>query len=110
MYAAIMTERDISLADVKDEIMKMGFQVVGSELEDLDNIPRNVMIWIMFGFNRLERNPVLPTKYVRVASITHPGNKTYFKVIESPWWITTYYHALMWVQLKWEKMKLRLEL
>jgi hypothetical protein len=50
----------------------------------------------------------LPTRYVRVASTTHPGNKTYFRVLASPWWITTYYQTKMWVQLKWEKMKLRL--
>jgi hypothetical protein len=108
MYAAIMTERDISLADVKDEIVKMGFQVVGAELEDLDDIPRNVILWIMFGFNKLERNPVLPTKYLRVATTIHPSNKTYFRVINSPWWVTAYYQTKMLLQLWWEKMKLRL--
>jgi hypothetical protein len=106
MYAAIMSELDVSLSDVRDEITKMGFQVVGSELEEHDDIPRNVILWIMFGFNRLERNPTLPTKYIRVASITHPDNKTYFRVLSSPWWIATYYHIKMWVQLRWEKLKL----
>jgi hypothetical protein len=109
MYAAVMSERDVSLRDVKDEIMKLGFQVVGSELEDLDDIPRGVMLWILFGFDRIERNPTLPTKYVRVASITHQANKTYFRVLDSPWWISAYYQIKMWVDLKREKLKLRLK-
>jgi hypothetical protein len=107
MYAAIMSDRDVSLSDVKDEITKMGFHVVGSELEDQEDIPRNVAVWMMFSVNRLARNPSFPTKYVRIASLAHSGRKTYFRVIGSPWWITAYYHVLMWVSLHWEKAKLR---
>jgi hypothetical protein len=107
MYAAIMSDHDVSLSDVKDEITKMGFQVYGSELEDQDDIPRNVMIWLMFRVNRIERNPSLPTKYVQIASITHSGRKTYFRIIDSPWWSTIYYTVLMWVSVKWEKAKMR---
>ena len=107
MYAAIMSELDVSLADVRDEINRMGFQVVGSELEDCDDIPGNVMLWMMFGFDRLERNPSLPTKYVRVASITHSGRQTFFRIINSPWWSTLYYPAVMWIYVTWERMKRR---
>jgi hypothetical protein len=109
VYAAIMSERDVALADVRREINKMGFQVVGSELEDQDDIPRNVILWIMFGVDRIERNPSLPTRYVRIASITHSGRKTFFRIIDSPWWSTIYYTVLMWVSVKWEKAKNRAE-
>jgi hypothetical protein len=106
MFVAIMSDHEVSLSDVKDEITKLGFQVVGSELEDFDDIPRHVMIWIMFRVNRIQINPSLPTWYVRVASTTQPLNKTYFRVIGSPWWVAAYYHISMWVRLKWEKANL----
>jgi hypothetical protein len=105
MYAAIMSERDLPLSDVGDEITKMGFEVVGSELEDLEEIPPNVVLWIMLGFNRIERNPTLPCKYVRVFSPTHPLGKSYYRVVGSPWWVAAYYQIMHWVLFKWGMAK-----
>jgi hypothetical protein len=108
MYAAIMSERDVALTDVKDEIIKMGFQVVGSELEDLEEPPRNVLLWIMFGVNRLSFHPNLPCKYVRVASLAHSGRRGFFRVIGCPWWSAVFYRAWTWLGVTRDELKHRL--
>jgi hypothetical protein len=95
LYAAILSELDLTLEDVREEIIKMGFQVVGSELETIDTIPPNVILWILYGFNRLETNPVIPCKYVRITSETHNMEETYFRVVKSPWWFVVFYSVSM---------------
>ena len=106
MYAAILSEHDVSFSDIKSEITKLGWHVAGKVLEQHDDLPSGVMVWILYGWKSLAY-PNFPCKgFVRIAS-EDPPSKTSFVVINSDWLITAYYQFLMWALLRWEKLRCR---
>jgi hypothetical protein len=106
MYAAILSEHDVSFADIKSEITKLGWHVAGKVFEQHDDCPSDVMVWVLYGWKSLGY-PNFPCKgFVRIAS-DDPPSETSFVVINSGWLVTAYYQILMWAELQREKLRRR---
>lgn len=102
MYAAILSEHRVSFEEAKDKIIEMGFKVVGRDLEQMEAVPRNVVLWMLFGFTGLY--PSMPVRgFVKVASIEHRLGKSYVKAYNTPWYMKIYYKllfgAMFWAAL-----------
>jgi hypothetical protein len=104
MYAAITCDHEIPFEDVRRAINERGFQVAGSKLEDLDDIPPNVIFWMLFEHRKLGTTSI-DTRYVRIASIEYRGPQKFFHTVNGPWWSTIYYTVVMWAMFQWEKAK-----
>lgn len=106
MYAAILTEQpNISFETIKEEIEKLGYQVLSQQIEDVDDIPRNVYLWLQVAWTRLTWSPQFPILgYVRITQQNHNG-KTQFATVLSPWWARLYYSVLMWGMFWWVKIQ-----
>jgi hypothetical protein len=105
MYAAILAENEVNFADIKNALNKRGWAVFGKGIEQLEEAPSNVVVWILYAWKTLGY-PDMPIRgYVRIGSEWSPIGKTYFYVIESGLVAFVYYHVLSFVLYKWEKMK-----
>jgi len=103
MYAAILSGADVSFADIKSAINKLGWHVAGKSFEQHDNVPPKVMVWILYGWKSLGY-PSFPCKgYVRIAS-EDPPSKTAFVVIKSSWLVIAYYQCMRWGLLRYKKI------
>jgi hypothetical protein len=111
MYAAILSEDSVLLEDVRTEAKKKGYLVVGSKLEVLEEIPHDVVLWMLFGFKQLGYSTFPIKGYVRIASTEHPVGTTHFHIAQSPWHARIYYRLLLggmfWCLYWWERLKLR---
>ncbi len=107
MYAAILSDHEIPFSEIRREITRRGWTVVGKQFEQFDDIPAHVMIWIMCEWKTFAANPKFPwVGYVRIAT-EQPSSKTSFLVVNCSWLVWIYYHALMWTTFNWEKLRLK---
>ena len=93
LYAAILSKHRVSFEEVKTKIDKMGFKVVGRDLEELEDIPQHIVLWMLFGIRGLY--PDMPIQgYVRVASTEHVYGRSYVRTFGVPWYMKIYYKIL----------------
>jgi hypothetical protein len=103
MYAAILSENDVLFEDIRILAKKKGFQVVGSELVSFDEVPRNVVLWLLFGYNKLGYPDMSVQGYVRIASISHRTGNSYVVLANSPGHAKAYYWLLFEGMYWWER-------
>jgi hypothetical protein len=105
MYAAIMAENEANFADIKNALNKRGWTVFSKGIEQIEEIPSNVVVWILYAWKTLSRRSLPLRGYVRIGREWVPPRKTYFHVINCGSVAFVYYHVLMWISVMRERAK-----
>jgi hypothetical protein len=106
MYAAIFSpEEEIDFDDVINELSIHGWQVVGKGIDQLDNTPANLMVWILYGLKSFRVRQLPYRGFVRIAS---ENPRPLFIVAKSSWSAAAYYKILIWILCRWQMLKLAL--
>jgi hypothetical protein len=107
-YAAILAPKDkeITLKEITEELSKYNWNVVSKEIEDFEDIPSYVLVWMLFDWKTLGY-PDFPCQgYVRIVAGEGKNDmRTYFHVVQSPWYAVIYYNILLWGDLQIEKIR-----
>lgn len=107
-YAAILAPKDkeITLKEIIEELRKRNWIVVSKEIEDFEEIPSIVLVWMLFKWKTLGYPKFNCKGYVRIVAGEHKNDmRTYFHVVQSPWYSVLYYNILMWGELQLGKIK-----
>lgn len=102
-YAAILAPKndEIPLKEISEELKKYNWIVVSKEIEEFEEIPSPVLVWMLFKWKTLGYPKFNCKGYVRiVAGEGRDDMRTYFHVVQSPWYAVIYYNILMWGELK----------
>jgi hypothetical protein len=110
-YAAILSKQEIPMRDIIQELDKRGWNAYGKELLDFEEIPHDVLVWLLFKWETFGY-PDFPIKgYLRVVPKEGTNNKhARFHVVQSSWYIKVYYTIVNETMVRYFYLKRLIEI
>jgi hypothetical protein len=100
MYAVIASQHELDFGEITNELTKRGWSVFSKEFEQVDDIPSNTMVFMLYKCNKLGHSEFPQAGYLRIGT-TENSDRVRVYVANSNWISTIYYRlALKWPLLR----------